>query len=414
MPVIPIREDNAYIGAAKQVSQGTPVAPSSFFRWDDGTKLEYDMKVQQIWEGDGSRRLSQDIKNMQFVKITLQFNPRPIELGFIEAGAMGIGSDALLAPTVSTTLSAASVIGATTVSVAANAGLTGTGTIVLVLSPGTVNEEVATFTLPVTGTGPYILTVANAGTLKNPHSSGDAIRSYAVHTITDQYDVPYYTFEVCLGDLNGGNGVTIRVTDCKIDTINRSSKAGELLVYKVGIVGIASVVQGSPSTVVLENHNPFLYQQTYGNWTLNGSTTGDAVAVESFEIDQKNNIRTPQAEQLGPVALLAGNIDVSAKATLIFQNPNILGITYWGGVNGTTDAQAIGAGNMIVTFKQADGFHSVTYTLNTMHYSKTTEPTPKNKASWFTLGIQTDSVSNQGANPYVLQVAVQNGQTAAY
>lgn len=414
MPVIPIREDNAYIGAAKQSSQGTPVAPTNFFRWLDGTKLSYDLKTSQVWEGDGSRRLSQDIKNMQFVKIDLEFNPRPIELGFIEAASMGIGSDSVTAPSVSTTVSATTVAGASSITVASNAGLTASGSITLVLSPGTVNEEIATFSIPATGAGPYTLTVANSGTLKNPHTSTDAVRAYALHTITDQYDVPYYTFEVCLGALNGGNGVTIRVTDCKIDTINRSSKAGELLMYKVGVVGIASVVQGSPSTVVLENHNPFLYVQTNGNWTLNGSTSGDAIAVESFEIDQKNNVGTPQAEQLTPAALLAGNIDVSVKASLIYQNPNILGMTYWGGVSGTTDAQSIGAGNMIVSFVQADGFHKVTYTLNTMHYTKTTEPTPKNKAKWYTLGIQTDSVSNQGLNAFVLQVAVQNGQTSSY
>lgn len=54
MGIIPIRADNAYVGMALQSLQGTPVAPNYFFRWLDGTKMEYDMKVEEVWEGDGN------------------------------------------------------------------------------------------------------------------------------------------------------------------------------------------------------------------------------------------------------------------------------------------------------------------------------------------------------------------------
>ena len=414
MAIVPIRSDNAYVGIAKQSGQGVPNAPTNFIRWLDGTKFEFELKTDTVWEGDGSRRLSQLYKKSQWVKGTLEFNPRPIEIGFFENAAMGINADNTVAPSASTTISASTIAGANAVTVASNTGLTGTGTLTMVLSPGTTNEEVATFSLPATGAGPYTLAL-NSGTLKNAHTSADGIRSYALHTITDQYDVPYYTLEFGLGTLNGGAGVTVRVTDCKVNTINRSSKAGELLVYKIEFIGISSVSQATPSTVVMENHAPFIFSQTNGGWTLNGSTTGDANAVTSFEIDQKNNLDTSiQTEQLTLGALIAGNVDMTVKADVIMQNHQLVDLAYWGAVGGTTDAQAIGVGNMTVVFKQPDNFHQITYTIATLHYDKITEPVPKKDGKHFSLGIQATSVSAQGANSYVLSVAVQNAQTTQY
>src|SRR6185369_5209368 len=120
MPIVPIRADNAYVGIGKQSAQGTPVAPSTFVRWLDGTKFEFDLKVEEVWEGDGTRRLSQVIKNNQSVKSAIVFNPRPIELGLFETACMGAGSDAITVPTVSTQLSAGTSIGATTITVSSN------------------------------------------------------------------------------------------------------------------------------------------------------------------------------------------------------------------------------------------------------------------------------------------------------
>src|SRR3954462_3584879 len=119
MPIVPIRNDNAYVGITKQVSQGTPIAPSTFLRWLDGTKFEFDLKVESVWEGDGTRRLSQLIKNKQSVKMTVNFNPRPVEMGLVEQMAMGAGSDAYTAPATTTTLASSVIVGATSISLAA-------------------------------------------------------------------------------------------------------------------------------------------------------------------------------------------------------------------------------------------------------------------------------------------------------
>lgn len=411
--IIPIRSDNAYVGIAKQSSQGTPVAPSKFVRWLDNTKVEMDLKNTEIWEGDGTRRLSQLVKKTQMTKGTISFNPRPIEVGFFEAAFMGTASDTVTAAAASTTLSSATTLNATTISLAGSTGLTSAGTAVVVLSPGTVNEEIETITTPGTGAGPFVYTLANGGTINKAHASSDPVQTMTTHTFVDQTDSPYYTIEFGLGSLSGSAGMTLRVTDCKIEQIKRVSKAGELLQYDVDFVGISSVIQGSPSTVTLENHSPFLYTQ--GVWTLNGSTTGDALAVESIEITTKNNLDTGiQAEQLVLAALILGNLGVDIKASIIYQNQNLFALTYFGSAAGTTDVQAIGQGALIVKFTQADGFHSIQYNVPAMQYNKTGSPTPKKDGKHYTYSIENTGTSNQGSSAYVMQVAVTNAQTATY
>lgn len=410
MPIVPIRADNAYIGLSKQTTQGTPVAPSTFVRWLDGSKYEYDLKTEEVWEGDGTRRLSQIIKNKQSVKVTVNFNPRPIELGFFECAAMGIGSDAVSAPSVATTLAASATAGATSISLTSNVGLTGSGTATLILSAGTANEEVVVVTTPGTGAGPYAYTLANSAVLKKSHSNSDAASTSATHVLTDQSDGSYYTVEVGLGSLSGGAGPTLRVTDCKVSSIKRTSKAGMLLEYEVEFEGIATNAQVSPSTVTLEPHSPFLYVQ--GVWTLNGSTTGDALAVESFDIAQKNNCDPIQTEQLTLAAIIYGNLDIDVKIDVIMQNSNLIALTYWGG--GTTDAQPIGAGSLTLKFSQPDGFHSVQYNVPTLHYTKLGMPAPKKDGKHFNLSLESKGVSSQATNTYILQSTVNNAQSTSY
>lgn len=415
MATLPIRNDSAYFGISKQSLQGTAVAPTSFIRWLDGSKIAWDPSTAEIWEGDGSRRLSQIIKTKQEVKLTTVLNPRPIELGLLEQAAMGSGSDSVTAATVATTLSSASLAGATSISVAANTGLTGSGTITLVLEPGTATEEIAIFTTPPTGSGPYTLTVSNTyngGALKLAHSSSGVVRSVTTHTLTDQSDGSYYTLEVGIGTLNGGAGLTMRVRDCKVDSIKRSSKAGELLTYEVTWVGIAVSVQSSPATVTYENHQAFFYTQ--GVWTINGSTSGDALAIENFDIQQKNNVNGPQTESIVLAALIFGKVQVDVSFNFVMQNAQLILLNTTGSTTGTADSQTVGSGSMNLVFTQADGFHTVQYNMLTLDYTKVPVPEPKNDGKYFSVAASATSTSNMGQNAYVLQTTVGNAQTATY
>ncbi len=412
MPVLltPIRDDNAYYGVAKQSSGGTPVAPTVFPRWHDGSNIQLDAKMEDVWEGDGSRHLSRIIKNHQEVKGKLVFCTRPNELGLFEVAAQGIGADAYAAPAVNTTLSAATTVGATTFTVAANAGLTGTGTVALVLDAGLATEEFVQCTLPATGAGPYTLTVASGGSLKLAHASGATVQAPAVHVITDQTDGNYYTFEVSLG---GTAGIILRVRDCKVDGRKVSSKAGGLLMYEVDWHGIATVVQATPATVTLDPHSPFLFTQ--GVWTLDGSTSGDALAIEGFDIQQKNNLDVSiQTEQLVLAAIIFGNETLDVGLTLVMQNAQRIASTYFGGPTGTTDAQSVASGSVQVVFTQPDGFHTVRYNVPSLVYTKTEPPAPKKDGKAFKLAVSASSTSSMGTSPYLLQTTVQNTTYAAH
>jgi len=413
MPTLPIANDNAYFGLIKQVSQGSPLAPTSFIRWLDGSKIAWDVTTKEVWEGDGTRRLSQVIKDRQEVKVTMVLNPRPIELGLLEQASMGSGSDAVTGATVATTLAANTSIGATTITVHANTGLTGSGTIVLIIEPGTSTEEIATFVIPATGSGdPYTLTVANSGTLKLAHTSAGAVRAVTTHVLTDQSDGSYYTLEVGIGSLRSGAGLTMRVRDCKVDSIKRSSKSGELLAYEVTWSGIAVSVQNSPATVSYENHQAFFY--TTGVYTINGSTSGDALAVEQFDISQKNNTNGPQTESIVLAALIFGKVQVDVSFDFVMQNAQLILLTTTNSTTGTADTQAIGAGSMNLVFTQADGFHSVAYNMLTLNYTKVPVPEPKNDGKYYSVAASATSTSNMGQNAYVLQTTVGNAQTATY
>jgi len=408
--ILAIREDNAYIGIGKQSQGGTSVAPSYFPRWLDGSNIQLDIKAEDVWEGDGSRHLSLIIKNRQEVKGKLVVAPRPNELGLLEAMAQGSGSDTYTAPTTNTTLAAAATAGATTISLTANTGLTSSGTATLVIDSGLATEEIVTITTPPSGTGPYTATLANGATLQQAHSSGATVQSTAQHVIIDESDGAFYTFEVSLG---GTSGIILRVRDCKVEQIKRSAKAGGLLTYEVDWQGIATVAQTSASTVTLEPHPPFLY--TEGVWTLDGSTTGDAVAIESFDITQKNNLDTTiQTEQLTLATLIFGMLTLDVGLNLIMQNGSRIASTYFGSPTGTTDAQAVATGSVQLVFTQANQFYTVTYNIPTMTYTKAEPPAPKKDGKAFRIAVSASSTSDMGANAYLLQSTVANLVDAAY
>jgi hypothetical protein len=414
MVLIPIRSDSAYFGFAKQSAQGIAAAPTIFPRWLDGS-IEMDMKAEDIWEGDGSRRLSQVIKNGQSVKIKVNFHPRPLELAFMEHAVMGSGSDAVGSPLLATTTTTAIIAAtSTTVTLTSVTGLGASGVVAMALEPGTSNEEIALFQLPATGNVLTLVSTYNNGSGKFAlaHSSSVAITTSTPHVLTDKVDGDYHTIEVCLGGLSGGAGPTLRVKDCKCESVKVSGKSGSLIAYEIEWYGIATTSTGTPATVTLEAHSPFFY--TSGTWTLNGAMTGDAQNVESFDIQRKNALDMTQTENLTMAAIIFGNLALDVGLTLVMVNAQLIALTYFGSTSGTTDTQAIGSGALNLLFTQADTFHTVQYSVPTMHYTKTEPPAPKKDGKHFMLSVAATGVSNQGASAYLLQTTVNNTQTTAY
>lgn len=412
--VTAIRSDRAYVGIGKQSVGGTAIAPTLFPRWLDGSSIMVDIKASDVWEGDGSRRLGSIIKNLQTVKLKLVCQPRPNELGFFEEMAMGAGSDVYTAPTINTTLSALVASGATSISVVANAGLTGVLAIPLVLSAGTARQEIAIFQPPVTGAGPYALAVAasyNGGKLLFAHNSADTVQSPPQHVLTDQTDGNFYSWEVSIGDTAG---IIIRVRDCKLETIKRSAKFGDILTYEIEVQGIACIVQASAATVVFDPQGYFLFDQ--GVWTLDGVTgTAYALAVDSFDITQKNNLDTTiQTEQLTLATIIFGNLGVDVGLSIVYEDGSYVAKVYFGGAGGTADAQAIYQGSLSLTFTLVDTFNSVNYQITTLDYTKADVPQMKKGGKAYRQQVSATSVSNFSQNPFLLQTTVQNTTFAAY
>ena len=225
----PIRNDNAYFAIGVQTVQGTPVAPSTFVRWLDGSSAEPDLKTEEIWEGDGSRNVSQVIKNGQKWKIKIVFYPRPEQLALFEALSMGISSDAFTLP-VNTTLTGPVTAGVTgNVGITVTTNLPGSGTKALMIDKGLSSEEVVLFAMPPSGSTITVSSLYNGGKFATTHISGAAIQGPSAHVITEQADGVYVSTEVCLGALNGGAGETFRIRDCKVDTIKRTGERGKPL-----------------------------------------------------------------------------------------------------------------------------------------------------------------------------------------
>lgn len=416
----PFRGSNFYIGFSEQSDPNTAVAPSVFPRWKNGTKIEITPTFEEVDEGDGSRRTTLLIKNGQEVKITLVSSLRPNERGYFEKWAQGASSDTYTAPTISTTLSALTAVNAASITVASNTGLTGSGTIALVLEAGTATEEIAIFTIPTTGTGPYTLAVDpsyNGGHLKLAHANSGTVKSKATHVIPDQSgDGPYVTVEAGWGILYSAGGTAIRIKACKVDKFTTAFEKGKILMDTIEMVGIVSTVQVSPATVTLEQHAPFIFYQ--GAYTVDGNST--AQALRKGSIERSNNLDADtQGEGLNPTCLVFTKLDVKLKWSLILTVFSAIYQTFFGSKTGTTDSTQVGLGSFNALFTQPDGINSLQYNVLTVGYTNSPWPAAAEDGKHWDLDVEGTSVvvPLSGAGPnnaYKLQTTLTNTQYGAY
>lgn len=417
--LIPFKGNNFYLGFSEETTPGTPVAPSIFPRWKNGTSVAIQMDTEEFEEGDGSRRTTLVIKNGQKVKIKYTGSLRPNERGYFEKWAQGASSETYTANTVNTTMSALSNAGATSITTAGNTGLTGTGTIALAIGAGTNAEEIAVFNLPATGVGPYTLTVAstyNGGALRLAHANASTIKNVASHVYTDQYEGPYITAEAGFANLYSAGGTAIRIRSCKIDKYTVSGEKGKAIMDEIEMTGIASTVQGSPATVTLEQHGPFIFYQ--GAYTVDGNST--AQALRKFSIERSNNLDDDtQGEGLNPTCLIFGKLDVKLKYSLILTSFSPIYKTFYGGPSGTTDSTQVGLGTFNALLTQPDTLNTLQYNILTVAYTNSPWPSPTEDGKHWDLDVEGTSVVApiSGAGPnntYKLQTTLTNTQYGAY
>jgi len=417
----PFRGSNFYVGFGEQSDPNTPVAPTIFPRWKNGTKVAIEPSFEEIEEGDGSRRTTLLIKNGQKVKITLVSSLRPNERGYFEKWAQGASSDTYTGPTVATTLAGATLANATSATVHANTGLTGSGTIALVLEPGTATEETAIFTIPATGgSDPFTLAVDssyNGGHLKYAHANSGVVKSKASHVLIDQAtDAPYVTVEAGWGLLYSAGGTAIRIKACKIDKFTTEGEHGKILMDTIEMEGIVSTVQGSAATITLEQHAPFLFTQ--GAYTADGNST--AQALRKFTLERTNNLDSDtQGEGLNPTCLIFGKLDVKLKYSLILTSFSPIYKTFYGSTAGTTDSQQVGLGSFNALFTQPDTLNTLQFNILTVGYTNSPWPDPQEDGKHWDLDLEGTSVvvpllGSGSNNAYKLQTTITNTQYGAY
>jgi hypothetical protein len=163
----------AYVGLAKETTQGTWVTPSYYLAC---TKLDFEVNYDQL--RDESYRNNDS--NLQGLyqgagdsSVDLEFNAYPDSLGY---ALRIIGPDTVSAG-VSTTLSSSTTAGATSISVAASIPVGST----IMIDTGTKVEYATTGT--PTGSGPYTIPIATPTTgLTYAHNSAVAVLSQTTHT----------------------------------------------------------------------------------------------------------------------------------------------------------------------------------------------------------------------------------------
>jgi hypothetical protein len=139
------------------------------------------------------------------------------------------------------------------------------------------------------------------------------------------------------------------------------------------------------------------------------------LAVDSFDISQNNNPDTSiQTEGLTLAAIIFGNLGLDVGLAIIYQNGNRIAQTYFGGASGTTDAQAMLIGSLLLTFSLADTLNTVTYSVPTMVYTKAEPPALKKDGKAFRQTLSATSTSNFAQASYLLQTTVNNTNYSAY
>lgn len=177
----------AYVGLAKETTQGTWVTPSYFLAC---TKLDFGINYDQLQDlsyRNNDSNLQGLYQGAGDSEVDLEFNGYPDALGYV---LRIIGPDTVT-PGVSTTLSASTIAGATSISVAASIPVGST----IMIDTGTKTEYATTGT--PTGAGPYTIPIATPTTgLTFAHNSAVAVVSQTTHTFKQSATVAKPTYSL--------------------------------------------------------------------------------------------------------------------------------------------------------------------------------------------------------------------------
>lgn len=418
-----IRENLYYMGFAKQSVWGTAVAPTFFSRWLDGSDAEPNTKVQKEREGDTSPFIALMYKTEQMWELKITEYIRPIGVGIILQALLGTGSDSYTAPTQTTTLNAATIIGATTFTTVASIGNTSTGYFNFTPGYASAVYEVQNVNLASrTGSGPYTYTL-QSGAFSYAHNSADTVNNASTHVFTRQqttYDA--YSWEVAFGNTTFGK--VFRIVNCVCTGLTLTSDMGKPLKLEHTWVGSQSAIQAAFSTISQEGTNlvgvaggPLVHFHAGSTWSIDGSTSGNAAGIRQFKLTMKNSTKPEdmQSELVYAPYFLQGDFEIDGQLQVIFESYNQYLNTYFGSssaTTGATDSYLVGTGAFTTTWT-SDGVNSLAVSLPFVGYTAAKIDPPKLDAKPVYQNLQFSAYKTP-AFPTPVTFTLTNSQASQY
>jgi hypothetical protein len=418
------RENLYYLGWGKESTWNTPIAPTNYWRWLDGTDANPERKVNKEREGDTGPFINLVYVSEQHWVVKVVEYVRPITVGCVLQALLGTGSDAYTAPTKSTTLAASIVAGAT--SFQSTADLGNTGTLALNFTPGYASAayEVQTANLTTrSGAGPYTYSLAGSGKFTNAHANGDALTSAATHVFTRQ-QTTYDPYSIEAAFSQSGFGKAFRIQDCVCVALKITMETGKLVRLEHDWYGSLATIQAAlqtpsfeGSSVIGQPGSPLHYFMAGSSWSVDGSTSGAAAVIKKLEISLKNSTTAEdfQTEGLSPTYFIPGNFDIDATMDVIFTTYQQYLETYFGSptaTTGATDNYIQGYGQASVTFT-GDAVNSLALSLPNVAYTAAKLNPPKLDGKPLMQAVAF-SAQKTAANPTPFTATLTNSQASVY
>lgn len=296
----------AYVGLAKEVTQGTWVTPSYYLAC---TKLDFEPVYTQL-QDQSYRNNDSNLQGLYQGAgegvVDLEFNAYPDALGYV---LRIIGPDTVT-PGVSTTLSASSTAGATSISVAASIPLGST----IMIDTGNKVEYAVTGT--PTGAGPYTIPITSpASGLTNAHSSGATVVSQTTHTFKQSATTPKPTYSLTQSNVLEAWGYS----GCMLSDVQLKVDPKGIVTCGAKYTGWLPSIQAGPFTPAFAQPAPLLGWQFAMTNAGASSTRG-----LSYDLTLKRPIEAIHASNGSqqPREVFTGVLDADIAYKAIYENDN--------------------------------------------------------------------------------------------
>jgi hypothetical protein len=292
------------LGIAKETTAGTFVVPSMWLPYE---KAEFDDQFTSIKDNSvraNDTNLQGVYQGVVHAEWSIDINAYPDVSGHVWRGILG--PDTIVAG-VSTTLSSATTVGATSISVTATIPV---GSTIAIDTAGLVEYAV---TGTPSGSGPFVIPIASpSGGLVKAHASGATVVSQTTHTFKQSPTTPRATYSLLVWDTVAWSSYSYA---CFSDVqIKVDPKAAVTLSTKLTSMPGVSATTATPTYTGLD---PFL------GWEW-GQTNAGGASSRGLELDltvkrQVEPVHSSDGIQ-APREIFSGALDADGTLKAIFEN----------------------------------------------------------------------------------------------